>query len=53
MEEEFVIPLNIDDLLHNESPLYVVREVASLRELPTKIECKELNLLFLLLLLLY
>lgn len=37
MDTEFVIPLNLDDLLHNESPLYVVREVASLRELKTKI----------------
>lgn len=40
MEMEFVIPLNIDDLLHNESPLYVVQEVATLRELPSKIQCK-------------
>lgn len=37
MDQEFVIPLNIDDLLHNASPLYVVSEIASLRELPTKI----------------
>lgn len=38
MDFEFAIPLSIDDLLHNESPLYVVQEVASLRELRVKIE---------------
>ncbi|KAK3912396.1 Condensin complex subunit 1 [Frankliniella fusca] len=38
MDFEFSIPLSIDDLQHTESPLYVVQEVSSLRELRVKIE---------------
>lgn len=39
MAFEFIIPLNVDDLLHSESvDQYVVQEVASLRELPNKIQ---------------
>lgn len=41
MDFDFVIPLNVDDLLHTEAVnQYVVQEVASLRELPAKIQRK-------------